>query len=29
VDSSAIDPSRYASYRRVYEDLDLLAHPYD
>ena len=29
VDSGAIDPSRYASYRRVYEDLDELAHPYD
>lgn len=29
VDVGAIDPSRYASYRRVYEDLDVLAHPYD
>jgi ribosome biogenesis GTPase / thiamine phosphate phosphatase len=29
VESGAIDPSRYASYRRVYEDLNELAHPYD
>ncbi len=29
MESGAIDPSRYASYRRVYEDLDELAHPYD
>jgi len=29
VDSGVIDGSRYASYRRVYEDLDELAHPYD